>query len=268
MQNGEPKMNLTDVLYKANAGVSTITINRPEVYNAMRLQTLQDMIAALEEASDDPAVGVVVISGVGDKAFCTGGDLGSFDSDKSFLRKTNQHLQRLSFLIRNIPKPVIAAVNGLCLGGGNELNLFCDLSVASEQARFGQPEVRVGTAPLWGGTQLLPRILGEKKAREMLFFCREYSAQKAYELGLVNKVVAHEKLYEEVHLWCEELLTMSPQSLRIVKLSLNFETDQLLPAFNHGMAMVDLLWESKELAEGVNAFREKRKPDFSQYRSC
>ena len=261
-------MSFSDIIRTVDTGVSIITINRPEFHNALRLQTLQDMITALEEANDDPAVGVVVITGAGDRAFCTGGDLGSGGDpdDKSWLRKTNRYLQQLAFLIRNMPKPVIAAVNGLCIGGGNELNVFCDLTIASEQARFGQAELKVGTAPLWGGTQLLPRILGEKRAREMLFFCRQYSAREALEIGLVNKVVDQAKLYAEVRSWCAELLTMSPQSLRIAKLSLNFESDQLWPSFNHGMAMIDLLWNSPELQEGIASFKEKRKPDFGRFR--
>lgn len=259
-------MDYTDIIYSKDLGVATITLNRPDHYNALRLKTLMELNLALEDAVDDGTLGVIVITGAGEKAFCTGGDVGELGNlDKTKIQKTNRLLIRTASLLRNAPKPIIAAVNGLCIGGGNELNLFCDLTIASDRARFGHAEPKIGAAPLWGGTQLLPRIIGEKRAREMVLMCRMYSAKEARELGLVNKVVTHEKLFEEVRFWCDELLALSPQSLRMCKLSLNFETDLLWPSFNHGLAMVELGWESKELKEGLVSFKEKRKPRFRNF---
>lgn len=168
--------------------------------------------------------------------------------------------------MRNLRIPLIAAVNGYCIGGGNELNVFCDLTIASDRAKFGQAGPRVGACPVWGGTQLLPRIVGEKKAREMIYLCRLYDAHEAERMGLVNAVVPHDQLYAEVERWCRELLDKSPQSLRLAKLSLNFESDLLYPSFVHGGALLEHLWGSEQVCEGMTAFQEKRSPDFRRFR--
>jgi len=258
-----------DIIYTKESGVAYITINRPETMNAMRMKTLDEMIDAFEDATDDLSVGVVVLTGAGHKAFCTGGDLGEMNEGnaKEWVYKTNRLLLRLTVLIRNMPKPVIAAVNGACVGGGNELNILCDLAICVDHARFSQGEVKIGAVPLWAASQLLPRIVGEKKAREIIFLARLLTAQEAEQLGLVNKVVAADLLHDEVHKWCLEILSMSPQALRLSKTALNFESDNLWPAFNWGMTSIGLGWGSDELMEGINSFKQKRKPDFNKFRS-
>lgn len=258
-----------DIIYTNEAGIAWITINRPEKMNAMRMQTLDEMIDAFEAATEDVSVGVVVLTGAGDKAFCTGGDLGEMDEGnaKEWVHKTNRRLLQLTVLIRNMPKPVIAAVNGACVGGGNELNILCDLSICADHSRFSQGEVKIGAVPLWAASQLLPRIVGEKKAREIVFLGRQLTAQEAEQLGLVNKVVPADRLSEEVQMWCAEILSMSPQALRLSKTALNFESDNLWPAFNWGMTAIGLGWGSDELMEGICAFKQKRRPDFNKFRS-
>jgi naphthoate synthase/2-ketocyclohexanecarboxyl-CoA hydrolase len=173
----------------------------------------------------------------------------------------------LGAAIRNNGKPVIAAVNGYAIGGGHELHLMCDLTVASDRAIFGQVGPRVGSVPIWGATQYLPRLVGEKRAREILFLCRRYTAREAYEMGLVNTVVPHAELSAEVDRWCQEILDKSPQSLRIAKTALNFESDLLYAAFAHGMEMLALTYGNQENMEGVRAFLEKRPPDFRRFRT-
>jgi len=258
-----------DIIYTKDAGVAWITINRPEKMNAMCMQTLDELLDAFEDATDDLSVGVVVLTGAGNKAFCTGGDLGEMNEGNAqeWVQKTNRLLLRLTVLIRNMPKPVIAAVNGACVGGGNELNILCDMSICVEHARFSQGEVKIGAVPLWAASQLLPRIVGEKKAREIVFLGRMLTAQDAEKLGLVNKVVAADQLDEEVQKWCVEILSMSPQALKLSKTALNFESDNLWPAFNWGMTAIGLQWGSDELMEGINSFKQKRRPDFNKFRS-
>lgn len=261
------KLELQDVIYEAKDGVSRITINRPDKLNAFRNQTVLDLVSAFEEAQRDHTVGVVVLTGAGGRAFCVGGDvetLGNLDQKSG--RELHQNLMRLAALMRNLGKPVIAAVNGYCMGGGNELNVFCDLTIATEKSRFAQVGPRVGSVPMWGATQLLPRIMGEKRAREMIFLCREYTAQEAYEMGLVNKVVPEEEFEAEVDRWCQALLDKSPQSIRLAKASLNFESDLLYPSLIHGGELLGFIWGSDETLEGTRAFLEKRKADFRQFR--
>jgi 1,4-dihydroxy-2-naphthoyl-CoA synthase len=175
-------------------------------------------------------------------------------------------MMELFAVMRNCGKPTIAAVNGYAIGGGHELHLMCDLTIASDKAIFGQVGPRVGSVPIWGGTQLLPRIVGEKKAREIVFLCRQYSAAEALEMGLVNTVVEHAKLMDEVDAWCQEILDKSPQSLRIAKTSMNYESDNLYSSFLHGIEMLSLTYGNEENKEGVTAFLDKRPPDYRKYR--
>lgn len=260
-------MSFQDVLYEKKAGVAWITINRPQVLNVLRWETVAELTEAFEDAEKDPAIGVAVLTAAGDKAFCVGGDISVMSAlDHQSGQEWNRVLLRLSTAMRNLSKPVIAAVNGYCIGGGNELNVFCDLTIASDRAKFGQAGPKVGACPVWGATQMLPRIMGEKKAREMIFLCEQYTAEEAEQLGLVNKVVPHEELYTEVQKWCDKLLDMSPQSLRLAKVSLNFESDLMYPSLTHGSALLSYVWGSEQVREGFGAFREKRKPNFRAFR--
>jgi dihydroxynaphthoic acid synthetase len=256
-----------DVLYAASGGIATITINRPEVLNALRGQTYQDLIDATRLASADDEIGVIVLTGTGDRAFSSGGDVkGQASRTVSAGRKHLHRMMELFAALRNCGKPTIAAVNGYAIGGGHELHLMCDLTIASDKAIFGQVGPRVGSVPIWGATQFLPRIVGEKKAREIMFLCRRYSAAEALDMGLVNKVVPHEELMKEVDAWCQEILDKSPQSLRIAKTSLNFESDLLYSSFIHGIEMLSLTYGNEENLEGVHAFLEKRPPDYRKFR--
>lgn len=256
-----------DILYGKEAGAATITINRPAVYNAFRNQTLDEMTDAFEDAARDESVGVIVLTGAGGKAFCTGGDVkeeDAFDSVKG--RAHHRRLLRLAEVIRNCGKPVIAAVRGYCVGGGNSLMLLCDLTIATEGSKFGQVGPKMGSSPLWWSTQLLPRLVGEKKAREIVMLCRQYTAAEAERMGWINKVVPDEQLEVEVAQWCRELLEKSPQALRIAKMSLNSESDQLWGAVAHGLGLLAFAHSTEEFHEGTAAFLEKRKPNWQKFR--
>jgi dihydroxynaphthoic acid synthetase len=260
-------MSFEDIIYEKNDGIARITINRPKVLNAFRSKTLDELAEAFDDAEGDGAIGVVVITGAGDKAFCAGGDIsemGELNSSagRVFLRKC----LKTSTAIRNCSKPVIAMVRGYCLGGGHEIHLMCDLTIAAESAKFGQTGPTVGSVPVWGGTQMLPRVVGEKKAREIVFLCNRYTAEEAVEMGLVNKAVPDDKLEEETIAWCRRILEMSPQSISVAKVSLNFETDTMYASFVHGIEMLGLVYGGDEIKEGMTAFLEKRKPDFGKFR--
>ena len=260
-------MEFTDVIYEAGDGIAWITINRPEKHNAFRSETLDELTAAFEAAEEDPSVGVVILTGVGDRSFCAGGDISEMgELDPTVGRKFLGKCLRLSTTMRQLSKPIIAAVNGYCLGGGNEINALCDLTIASDQAVFGQTGPSVGSVPIWGGTQMLPRLVGEKKAREMVFLCQRYSAAEAEEMGLVNKVVPHQELMQTAEEWANRVLEMSPQSIKITRTSMNFESDLLYPSFMHGREMLALIYGSEELTEGMKSFEEKRKPEFRKFR--
>lgn len=260
-------MEFEDIIYEKKDSIARITINRPKVLNSFRSKTLDELAAAFEDADQDNLIGVVVLTGAGDKAFCAGGDIsemGELNSSagKIFLGKCI----KVSTAIRNCRKPVIAMVRGYCLGGGHEIHLMCDLTVAAESAKFGQTGPTVGSVPIWGGTQMLPRVVGEKKAREIIFLCNRYSAKDAKNMGLINKAVPDDKLEEEVETWCKRILEMSPQAISVAKVSLNFETDLMYASFQHGLEMLCLVYDGEEIKEGMNAFLEKRKPDFSRFR--
>jgi dihydroxynaphthoic acid synthetase len=260
-------MSYEDIIYEKKDGVARVTINRAKTFNSFRTQTLTEMHEAMEDASNDGAVGVIVISGAGGKAFCSGGDVAEMrdltrETGRVFLVKLYNVFQQ----IRWAPKPVVAAVNGYCLGGGNEINMVCDITIASESSRFGQVGPTVGSIPVLAGTQYLPRNVGDKRAKEIIFLCQRYTAEEAKEMGWINKVVPDDKFDEEVRAWCDRILEMSPQSLRVAKLSMNFEGDKLHPSFTHGIEMLASTYGSPELKEGMSAFLEKRKPDFKQFR--
>ncbi len=257
-------MTFQDIVYETKDGVAWITINRPEVRNAFRVLTVDEMIAAFRLAWGDHDVGVVVLTGTGNRAFCSGGDQKDRGAAGYGTSGTGIGLDvaTLHSVIRNIPKPVIAMVNGFAIGGGHVLHIVCDLSIAADTAVFGQVGPRVGSVDPGFGTAYLARIIGEKKAREIWYLCRQYSAQEALEMGLVNKVVPAAQLRTEVEQWCSELLTMSPTALKLAKFSFNADTDHIHGITEMGFSALELYYHTAEAQEGRNAFVEKRKPDF------
>ncbi len=260
-------MAYEDILYETGNGRATITINRPERLNAFRAKTILELGEALEAAADDEAVGVVVLTGAGERAFCVGGDV----SDPTRTAAEKRHLHTLSHrvanAIRNNGKPVIAKVRGYCIGGGNELNVMCDLTLSGESGRFGQAGPKIGSAPLWWGCQLMPSVVGEKKAREILFLVRQYDAYEAERMGLVNKVVPDDQLDALVDEWCDEILRKSPQGLRLAKIAMNTATDALYSSVQHGLELVALNHVyGPEPKEGIASFQQKRPADWRKFR--
>ncbi|AGK61195.1 1,4-Dihydroxy-2-naphthoyl-CoA synthase [Archaeoglobus sulfaticallidus PM70-1] len=270
------EFNFKDIIYEKKDRIATITINRPGRYNACRPITIYELTKAFIDAWADKEIGVVVFTGAGDKAFCTGGDqsirdVGGYKGDMKEYRGTIATLplevgwQFVTFLIRHIPKPVIARVNGYAIGGGHVWQVNCDLSIASETAKFGQAGPRVGSFDPGFGTGDLWRNVGLKKAKEIWYLCRIYTAQEALEMGLVNKVVPPDKLDEEVRKWCDELLEKSPTALKMLKYAFLAETDGLGGITELGVGGLSLYYMSDESVEGRNAFMEKRMPDFWKY---
>jgi naphthoate synthase len=259
-------MKFDDILYEKKGGIAKITINRPQSYNAFTTNTMKEIAETLGDAEFDSSVGVVVLTGAGDKAFCTGGDLKEAAQGGGYSKGMDYWHGAVHRGIRNIPKVVIAAVNGYAIGGGNILHLICDLTIASENAKFGQAGPRVGSFDAGFGVSYLTRVVGEKKAREIWFLCRQYTAQEALEMGMVNKVVPLEKLGEEVEKWCEEILALSPTAIKFCKLAFNAETDHMLGFEGWSHAAVRMFWGTKEAEEAKKAFAEKRKPDYTKFR--
>jgi len=260
-------MSYTDILFDNSGGVATITLNRPQVLNAFRTQTVAEVTEALEDASADRAVSAIVIRGAGERAFCVGGDIAEMrdltpETGRVFLRRFTDLLWR----IRQAPLPVIAAVRGYCLGGGNEINVACDLTLASESAVFGQVGPTVGSAPMFGGTQFLPGIVGEKRAREIIFLCQRYPAREAEGMGWCNKVVPDAQFETELKAWTDRILDLSPQALRVSKQSLNYASDWQYGSFNAAIELLSAVYGTEEYREGMTAFLEKRKPDFARFR--
>jgi 2-ketocyclohexanecarboxyl-CoA hydrolase len=251
-------MQLTDVLYEKRDGTAWITIDRPERRNAFRGETVRDLIACVRDAWHDRAVGVVVLTGSGDKAFCSGGD-----QKESYVGL--EDVTTLHNAIRDIPKPVIAMVNGYAIGGGHVLHVVCDLSIAADTAIFGQTGPRVGSVDPGYGTAYLARVVGEKKAREIWYLCRQYSAAEALAMGLVNKVVPAADLRTEVEAWCADILAKSPTALRLAKQSFNADTDHIHGIGGLAFSAVELYYGTAEAKEGKTAFLEKRAPDFRKH---
>ncbi len=261
-------MQYQDLLYDVRDGLGSITINRPEVYNAFRGLTCEELLDAFRQASWDRAVGVIVLTGAGAKAFCTGGDQkahGAVDSGYGGRGTVGLPMEELHTAIRDAPKPVIAKVRGYALGGGNVLAALCDLTIASETAVFGQVGPRVGSVDPGFGTAYLARIVGEKKAREMWYLCRRYAAAEALAMGLVNAVVPDDELDAEVERWCAEILAKSPTALALAKRSLNADSESIRGLSSLGMQALALYYQTDESREGVRAFQEKRKPDFRKF---
>lgn len=254
---------MQDVVYEVVNRVATITINRPEVLNAFRLKTIEELTQAFDEADRDPGVRVVVLTGAGDKAFSSGGDVemeNEFDGNAG--RHVGRLLIRLAEAIRGTGKPVIAKVRGWCVGGGNELNLLCDLSVATRGSRFAHTDARLGNSPIWYATQLLPLHMSDKRAREVVMLGKTYTADDAERLGWINEVVDDDKLDATVDEWCQRLLGSSPQSLRLSKVSMNQMSDMMLHSVRQGFETLAYIHETAEFHEGTAAFLEKRPPKF------
>ncbi len=258
----------TDILYEKAEGIAKITINRPDVRNAFRPQTVREMIQAFEDVREDPEVGVAILTGAGTEAFCSGGDQrvrgkAGYVGDDQVPRLNVLDLQRQ---IRTLPKPVIAMVAGFAIGGGQVLHVVCDLTIAAENARFGQTGPRVGSFDGGFGASYLARIVGQKKAREIWYLCRQYDAAQALDMGLVNTVVPLERLEEETISWCREMLQMSPLALRVLKASLNADCDGQMGLQELAGNATLLYYMSEEAQEGRNAYLERRKPEFSKFR--
>jgi len=259
----------TDILYEHADGeaIAKITINRPEVRNAFRPLTVHEMLDAFKRAHEDPTVGVVLFAGAGGEAFCSGGDQsvrgkGGYVGADGVPRLNILELQRL---IRLMPKPVIAMVAGYAVGGGHVLHVVCDLTIAAENAIFGQTGPKVGSFDGGYGAGYLARIIGHKKAREIWYLCRQYDAQQALEMGLVNAVVPLDRLEDEAVQWAREILEKSPLAIRLLKAAFNADTDGLAGLQQLAGDATLLYYLSDEAQEGKNAFLEKRKPDFSQF---
>jgi len=259
----------TDINFeKSNEGIAKITINRPEVRNAFRPLTVREMRAALNDSREDTKIGVIILTGEGEKAFCSGGDqrirgsAGYEDSETGHLRLNILDFQRE---IRTCPKPVIAMVAGYAIGGGHVLHVMCDLTIAADNAIFGQTGPKVGSFDGGYGSSYLARMVGQKKAREIWFLCRQYTAQQALEMGMVNTVVPLEKLEEETLQWSREMLQHSPMALRCLKSALNADCDGQAGLQELAGNTTMLFYMSEEGQEGRNAYLEKRKPDFNKF---
>ena len=257
-----------DILFDKAEGVARITINRPERHNAFRPETLDEMMTALHLARMDPEVGVIILTGAGEKAFCSGGDQKIRGEDGGYRdAKGVNHLNALDLqrMIRTLPKPVVAMVAGWAIGGGHVLHLVCDLTIAAENARFGQTGPKVGSFDAGFGAGLMARAVGLKKAKEIWFLCRQYDAREALEMGLVNTVVPLERLEEETMIWCREMLRHSPTALRVLKAGFNADSDGLAGVQELAGNATALFYMTQEGQEGRDAFVEKREPDFSRF---
>ncbi|HEV2924321.1 MAG TPA: 1,4-dihydroxy-2-naphthoyl-CoA synthase [Solirubrobacteraceae bacterium] len=267
--------SFADIHYEKSAapdqGIAKITIARPEVRNAFRPRTIVEISKALEDAREDTSIGVIVLTGEGKDAFCSGGDQrvrgdsGYLDEDAGSGGIGRFHVTDLHLQMRRLPKPVVAMVAGYAIGGGHVLHLVCDLTIAADNARFGQVGPKVGSFDGGYGAGLLADIVGAKRAKEIWFLCRQYSAEQAMEMGLINAVVPLERLEEETVSWCKEMLALSPFALRLMKASFNAAEDGLagIQQLAHDANL--LFYGSEEAQEGRDAYREKRTPDFSRF---
>ena len=258
-------MEYQDILYAEADGVATITINRTEKMNAFRSQTCEELIHAFNRAGWNKDIGVIVFTGAGDRAFCTGGDQAAHEGFYDGRGTIGLPVEELQSVIRDVPKPVIARVQGYAIGGGNVLAVLCDLTIAADTAQFGQVGPKVGSVDPGFGTAYLAQVVGEKKAREIWYLCRRYTAEQAVEMGLANIVVPADQLDAEVDRWCAEILERSPTAIAIAKRSFNAATDNLRGISSMGMQALALYYDTDESREGVNAFMEKRNPEFRKF---
>lgn len=256
-----------DILFQQCGKVAKITINRPEVYNAFRPQTNKEMLDAMDYCREAPDIRVIILTGIGDKAFCAGGDqkvkgIGGYIDENGVPRLNVLDLHKA---IRSIPKPVIAMVNGYAIGGGNVLQVVCDLTIASENASFGQTGPKVGSFDAGFGSSYLARCVGQKKAREIWFLCRQYTAKEAEDMGMVNKVVPLERLEDETMEWAETIISRSPMAIRMIKRALNAELDGQRGMMEFAGDATLMYYLMEEAQEGKHAFLEKRDPDFDKF---
>jgi len=257
-----------EIKFEFFEGIAKITINRPRFHNAFTPDTTKEMCNAMAYSRENQKIAVVILTGAGDKAFCSGGDQ-NVKSHAGYIGK--DRIPRLNILdlqrqIRSLPKPVIAMVNGYAIGGGHVLHVICDLTIASENAIFGQTGPKVGSFDAGFGSSYLARIVGQKKAREIWFLCEQYSAKEALEMGLVNKVVPFDELEDETIAWCKKIMERSPLALRMIKTGLNAELDGQAGIQEFAGNATMLYYMSEEAQEGRNAFLEKRKPDFTKFK--
>ena len=258
-------MTYEDIIYDASDGTATITINRPRVLNAFRAKTTDELIHAFMAAGWDNAIGVIVLTGAGERAFCTGGDQSEHEGQYAGRGTVGMPVEELHSIIRDVPKPVIAKVRGYAIGGGNVLATLCDLTIAAEGAIFGQVGPKMGSVDPGWGTAYLARVVGEKKAREIWYLCKRYTAEEALAMGLVNAVVPDDELDSEVQRWCEELTKRSPTAIAIAKRSFNADSEAIRGIGALGQQALKLYYDTDESKEGVSALREKREPDFRKY---
>ncbi len=266
-RNWETIKEYTDILFQQYHNIAKITINRPEVYNAFRPQTNREMLDAMNYCREASDIRVVILTGAGDKAFCSGGDqrvkgIGGYIDESGMPRLNVLDLHKA---IRSLPKPVIAMVNGYSIGGGNVLQVVCDLTIASENARFGQTGPKVGSFDAGFGSSYLARCIGQKKAREIWFLCKQYTAAEALEMGMINAVVPFDRLEDETVEWCETICQRSPMAVRMIKRGLNAELDGQRGLMEFAGDATLMFYLMDEAQEGKNAFLEKRSPDFDQF---
>ena len=254
-----------DVIYEVREHAAWIIINRPKVYNAFRGQTLEELIQAFQIAGNDKNVASIVLTGAGEKAFCTGGDQSAHEGQYDGRGVVGLPIDEFQGIIRDTAKPVIARVNGFAIGGGNVFATLCDMTIAADTAKFGQVGPKVGSVDAGWGTALLARHIGDKRAREMWFINDTYTAQQALEMGLVNKVVPAAELDAAVKDWTDKLAMRSPTALALAKRSFNADSDSIRGISNLALHAVKLFYDTAELKEGVAAFNEKRAPDFRKF---
>lgn len=261
-------MQFTEIVYEVRNDAAWIGINRPEVRNAFREQTLDELAYALESTREDPTIVAAVVYGVGGH-FSAGGDFHAMMKlNKANSYMWNDRMLKVAMTCRNLPIPVIAMVEGACVGGGHELMLWCDLVIAAEDSVFGQTGARVGACPTVGATQYIAKLIGERRAKEMIFLCKRYSGAEAAAIGLANEAVPAEMIRSRVEDVVQQIKGYSSQTIRATKVSLNFDSDSLYPSWQHGMELLANIWGSEESLEGMNAFLEKRPADFHRFREA
>ena len=254
---------MDDVKYEECDGVATVTIDRPEVHNAFRERTIHELIEAFDRADAADDVGVIVLTGAGERAFSTGGDIVMEDAfDRAEGRRMARLLMRLAESLRGTGKPVVAKIRGWCVGGGNELNLLCDFALASTSSKFAHTDSRLGSSPIWFGTQLLPQFVGTRRAKEIIMFGATYTASQAAAMGWINRAVPDDELDTVVREWCVTLLGYSQQAMSLTKISMNGEADLTLSSVRHGFEALTLMYNTAEFHEGTTAFLERRPPQF------
>ena len=256
-----------DIIYEVRGRAAWIIINRPKLYNAFRARTIEELISAFKTAADDRGVSSIVLTGAGDKAFCTGGDQSAHEGQYDGRGIVGLPIDEFQSIIRDVPKPVIARVNGFAIGGGNVFATLCDLTIAADTAQFGQVGPKVGSVDAGWGTALLARHIGDKRAREMWFLNERYTAQQALEMGLVNKVVPLKDLRAETEKWCAALLEKSPTALALAKQSFNIDSEPRAGVAQFAHTALGLYYQTEEAMEGRNAFVEKRPVNFRKFRA-